>query len=180
MRVKSAFATRSRLYTHLLSCDIKILIIRARSQALPEEGVTVFAVLLHTHLLGRQIRLRHIRNGTEVLPYIVRDDNYDFSYQRMRHVPPRKVMKGDQLTVECVYNSTDRKTTTMVSVMALMTYIGRCRWDRCNDVAQRIFDLKPSHGLRSEPPSHGRGANMCPSSNSKTAQRIDKRKKNTR
>ena len=78
--------------------------------------MTVFAVLPHTHLLGRQIRLRHFRHRNEVLPSIVRDDNYDFNYQQLRHVPPRKVMKGDQLTVECVYNSEDRKNVTLVSV----------------------------------------------------------------
>ncbi|XP_043238916.1 DBH-like monooxygenase protein 1 homolog [Amphibalanus amphitrite] len=81
--------------------------------ALPDSGVTVFAALPHTHLLGRQIRLRHFQGNTEVLPSIVRDDNYDFNYQQLRHVPPRRVARGDQLTVECVYRSTERQNATL-------------------------------------------------------------------
>ena len=82
---------------------------------MPEAGVTVFAALPHTHLLGRQIRLRHFRRSAEVLPPIVRDDNYDFNYQQLRHVPVRQLRRGDQLTVECVYSSTEREGVTLVS-----------------------------------------------------------------
>lgn len=42
----------------------------------------IFAVLLHAHLLGRQIILHHFRNGKE-LPNIAADRNYDFNYQEM-------------------------------------------------------------------------------------------------
>lgn len=34
--------------------------------SLPSEGVHVFAGLPHTHQLGRQVKLRHIRNGAEL------------------------------------------------------------------------------------------------------------------
>ncbi|XP_037081749.1 DBH-like monooxygenase protein 1 [Pollicipes pollicipes] len=80
--------------------------------ALPPEGVTVFAALPHTHLLGHQVRLRHFRRGVE-LPPIVRDDNYDFNYQQLRHVTPRKLLPGDQLTAECVYRSSQRANVTL-------------------------------------------------------------------
>lgn len=42
----------------------------------------IFAVLLHAHLLGRQIILHHFRNGKE-LPNIAADRSYDFNYQEM-------------------------------------------------------------------------------------------------
>ena len=109
------------MYLHSPVVIIDKILIIPSVQALPEDGVTVFAALPHTHLLGRQIRLRHFRDGAEVAPSIVRDDNYDFNYQQMRHVPPRRVLKGDQLTVECVYSSTDRETVTLVSSMGCGT-----------------------------------------------------------
>ena len=45
--------------------------------------MNVFSGLLHTHLLGRRIKLRQIRGGVE-LPPLFQDDNYDFNYQVLR------------------------------------------------------------------------------------------------
>ncbi|XP_068719204.1 DBH-like monooxygenase protein 1 [Montipora capricornis] len=79
-----------------------------KGSKLPEGGINVFASMSHTHLTGRKIFLRHIRNEVE-LPEISRDDHYDFNfqeYQTMRkevHVAP-----GDALINVCVYDSTDR------------------------------------------------------------------------
>jgi len=64
----------------------------------PEEGITVFNVLLHAHVSGRKLKLRHFRNGIE-LPWIDYDDNYDFDYQQNKHLREAiKVLPGDQLT----------------------------------------------------------------------------------
>lgn len=52
-------------------------------QTIPESGVNMFAVIMHTHQLGRKVRLRQIRAGEE-LPPIASDTNYDPNYQEYR------------------------------------------------------------------------------------------------
>jgi len=68
------------------------------SQKLNTEGISVFNVLLHSHLSGRKLKLRHFRNGVE-LPWLNYDDHYDFNYQQNEHLGKSvKVMPGDHLT----------------------------------------------------------------------------------
>ena len=50
---------------------------------IPNSGINIFAVIMHTHQLGRKVRLRQIRSGEE-LPPIASDTNYDPSYQEYR------------------------------------------------------------------------------------------------
>jgi len=78
--------------------------------SLPEEGIRVFAGLPHTHLLGRKVKLRHIRNGAE-LPTPFSDLHYDFNYQTMRTFE-FNLLPGDHLITECVYNSLTRDSYT--------------------------------------------------------------------
>ena len=80
------------------------------SGSLPEEGIRVFAGLPHTHLLGRKVKLRHIRNGAE-LPTPFQDLHYDFNYQTMRKFE-FNMLPGDHLITECVYNSMTRDSYT--------------------------------------------------------------------
>ncbi|ROT86052.1 putative MOXD1-like 2 [Penaeus vannamei] len=85
-------------------------------------GINVFAVILHTHLLGRKVRVRHLRDGRELEP-IAQDNNYDFNYQEYRALnTPRTVLPvsgrcrvcgGDHLIGECTYNSRERSTITL-------------------------------------------------------------------
>ncbi|CAI9727116.1 DBH-like monooxygenase protein 1 homolog [Octopus vulgaris] len=75
-------------------------------------GIKIFGVLLHSHLLGRQMALHHYRNGT-ILPPIVQDSSYDFNYQEMKFLHrPVTVLMGDILKVECVYDSTNIRNFT--------------------------------------------------------------------
>lgn len=46
----------------------------------PKEGLNVFAGMLQTRSLGRQIRLQHFRGDNE-LKWILKDANYDNEYQ---------------------------------------------------------------------------------------------------
>ena len=48
-------------------------------------GVYVFAVQQHAHLLARGIRTRLIRNGMEQEP-LADDTHYDFNYQDFRRI----------------------------------------------------------------------------------------------
>nr|XP_039270018.1 DBH-like monooxygenase protein 1 homolog [Styela clava] len=76
------------------------------------DNVTAFSVILHSHLAGRKLRLRHIRNGVE-LPYLANDENYDFNYQESRYLNPGVIIKNtDYLQMECDYSTKDRTVMT--------------------------------------------------------------------
>jgi len=83
-----------------------------KDSTLPTGGINVFATLLHTHLAGRKIWIRHLRNGRE-LPNIVRDEHYDFNFQEFQLLQKKvHVASGDSLENVCIYNTQDRKTAT--------------------------------------------------------------------
>lgn len=59
---------------------------------IPSSGINMFAVIMHTHQLGRKVRLRQIR-ASEELPPIAADTNYDPNYQEYRRLQsPAKVL----------------------------------------------------------------------------------------
>ena len=60
-------------------------------ETIPPRGITVFALAMHTHLIGTKVRLRHIRNGTELSP-LAEDDNYDPGFQEYRLLYPSRVI----------------------------------------------------------------------------------------
>lgn len=76
------------------------------------EGIKVLGVLLHAHLLGRGLKVRHFRDGKELAPLAV-EDNYDFNYQEYRYFKEEIViLPTDQITVECTYDSTKKDKVT--------------------------------------------------------------------
>ncbi|KYQ53019.1 MOXD1 like protein 1 [Trachymyrmex zeteki] len=78
----------------------------------PEDGINIVSVVLHSHLAGRRLGLKHIREGKE-LPRIVQDNHYDFDYQQSYTLEKEvKVLPGDELAAECVYGTLDRKKPT--------------------------------------------------------------------
>ncbi|KAF2361340.1 Copper type II ascorbate-dependent monooxygenase C-terminal [Trinorchestia longiramus] len=83
------------------------------AKALPATGIQVFGAVVQTHLLGQEVRLRHIRNGVELDP-IAQDMNYDYSYLEYRLMKePRTVLPGDHLISECKYSSLERTVITL-------------------------------------------------------------------
>ncbi|XP_031841330.1 DBH like monooxygenase olf413 [Nomia melanderi] len=82
-------------------------------QTIPNNGINIFAVVMHTHQLGRKVRLRQIRSGEE-LPPIASDTNYDPSYQEYRKLQkPVRVYPADHLVAECMYSSESRQAITL-------------------------------------------------------------------
>lgn len=82
-------------------------------QTIPNSGINMFAVIMHTHQLGRKVRLRQIRSGEELSP-IAADTNYDPNYQEYRRLQrPVKVYPGDHLVAECTYSSESRGAITL-------------------------------------------------------------------
>nr|XP_018667907.1 DBH-like monooxygenase protein 1 homolog [Ciona intestinalis] len=80
------------------------------------DHIKVVGGFLHSHLLGRKLRVRHLRNGTE-LPNILRDDSYDFDYQEGHSLTEEVIIrKGDALQVVCDYDSSGRSTYTTVGL----------------------------------------------------------------
>eukprot|EP01083_Nonionella_stella_P252514 869927_1 len=76
------------------------------------DKIYAFANHLHAHLLSKQLTLKHIRNGKELRPL---DMNlaYDFNYQQFTPLPQVvEILPGDELVLECVYDSTVRNFMT--------------------------------------------------------------------
>ncbi|XP_050995493.1 DBH-like monooxygenase protein 2 homolog [Labeo rohita] len=72
----------------------------------------VFAVMLHTHLAGRKVRVGHFRGGKQI-DLLAVDENYDFEFQKVTNLGKSKTVKlGDKLLVECTYNTENRNTLT--------------------------------------------------------------------
>lgn len=69
----------------------------------PEDGIRIISGTLHSHLAGRKMKLRHIRDGKE-LERIIEDDNYDFNYQQVRQLGNETVvLPGDIIITDCAY-----------------------------------------------------------------------------
>ncbi|XP_073708793.1 DBH-like monooxygenase protein 2 homolog [Garra rufa] len=72
----------------------------------------VFAVMLHTHLAGRKVRVGHFR-GEEQIDLLVVDENYDFEYQEMLNLGKTKTVQlDDKVLVQCTYNTENLDTLT--------------------------------------------------------------------
>ncbi|RLU27277.1 hypothetical protein DMN91_001078 [Ooceraea biroi] len=79
----------------------------------PESGINIVSVVLHSHLAGRRLSLKHIRQGKE-LPRIVEDKHFDFDYQQSHSLEEEvNVLPGDELVAECVYSTLDRTIPTL-------------------------------------------------------------------
>lgn len=81
-------------------------------KGVPAEGIEAFAILQHSHLLGREMTTRHYRNGREIEP-MASDKHYDFDFQDMRYLPKKRMIyPGDKLEVKCVYDTTHKQGFT--------------------------------------------------------------------
>jgi len=76
------------------------------------DEIRIFSNFLHSHLLGRGMVARVIREGQELTP-LAEDLHYDFDYQEMRMLHNEYVLKkGDSLIVDCHYDATDKSNIT--------------------------------------------------------------------
>ncbi|XP_071518893.1 MOXD1 homolog 1-like [Panulirus ornatus] len=107
-------------------------------QNLPSGGIHVFQGVLHSHLLGSSLSLRHIRDGQE-LPRLIKDMNYDFNYQQSRILKQEvTILPGDHLITECNYDSSRRRAPTFGGFgteeemcLAFLGYYPRSNWTHC-------------------------------------------------
>ncbi|XP_037931611.1 MOXD1 homolog 2-like [Teleopsis dalmanni] len=83
------------------------------AHAFPPQGVNIFAVMMRTHQIGREVKLRQIRQTEEFIP-IAHDSNIDIAYEDFRRLPvPVRSLPGDRLIAECIYDSSSRKAITL-------------------------------------------------------------------
>lgn len=69
----------------------------------PDSGIKIISATTHTHIAGRKMMLRHIRNGKE-MDKIIEDDNYNYKYQQIRQlINETLIMPGDFIIAECAY-----------------------------------------------------------------------------
>jgi hypothetical protein len=81
--------------------------------AFTDDGITVVGVQMQTHEMGKSIKVRLVRDGKELHP-IAQDHNLDSEYLEYRIVNKGiRVMPGDDLMVECVYDSYDKSKLTL-------------------------------------------------------------------
>ncbi|XP_071335319.1 DBH-like monooxygenase protein 2 homolog [Trachinotus anak] len=86
------------------------------SQVNPVPDLQMFAVLLHTHLAGRKVRVGHYRNGKQI-DFLGLNENYDFEMQRIVSSGNIKTIKqGDEIVVECTYNTANRTGVTKMGL----------------------------------------------------------------
>lgn len=82
----------------------------------PETGIKIISATLHSHVAGRKMKLRHVRNGIE-LDRIVEDDTYDFNYQQVRQLENETtVLPGDYLITDCAYEVCLNCTNRLLSI----------------------------------------------------------------
>lgn len=69
----------------------------------PDEGINLFMMNMHTHLAGRQTRVRHFRGNVEQ-PWLNSDNNYNVNYQESRLLKSEvKLQKGDHLMIRKIF-----------------------------------------------------------------------------
>ncbi|CAG0900730.1 unnamed protein product [Darwinula stevensoni] len=101
---------RQKVFVNVGHCSSK-----CTATAFPSGGIHIFSGLLHSHLIGRKLRVRLFRNGKE-LPWLLNDDNYDFNFQQARVLrEPVTLLRylAFHLFPECYYNSSNRKSVTV-------------------------------------------------------------------
>ncbi|KAM9354985.1 DBH-like monooxygenase protein 2 homolog [Pholidichthys leucotaenia] len=85
----------------------------------PVPSIQVFGVLLHAHLTGRKVRVGHFRDG-EQIDFLGLDENYDFELQQISNLGSIKTVEsGDEIIVECTYNTTGRDEATMMGLSTM-------------------------------------------------------------
>jgi Copper type II ascorbate-dependent monooxygenase, C-terminal domain/Copper type II ascorbate-dependent monooxygenase, N-terminal domain len=86
---------------------------KCNKEAFAPDGINVVGVQMQTHEMGKSMKIGLVRNGTELHP-IAQDHNIDSEYLEFRQFEEAvRVMPGDDLIVECAYNSYEKTKLTL-------------------------------------------------------------------
>lgn len=74
------------------------------STLIPQDGINIVSVMLHSHIAGRKMKLRHVRDGKE-LERIVEDYHFEpTSFQETFQLENEtKILPNDYLITDCGY-----------------------------------------------------------------------------
>ncbi|CAL8110024.1 unnamed protein product [Orchesella dallaii] len=101
--------------------------------------IKIFNSLLHSHFSGRKMKVRQFRGETE-LPWLDFDNHYTFNFQASKPLRDLvEVRRGDQITVECTYNTTWNDNKAIIGgissrqemCMALLWYYPKQKLEYC-------------------------------------------------
>ncbi|CAK9018536.1 DBH-like monooxygenase protein 2 homolog [Durusdinium trenchii] len=82
------------------------------TSSIPEEGITVFASLMHGHQIARKLWATRER-ANQPTELISCEPRYDFDLQEITALRDTfQLKRGDKITVHCVYNSSARTAVT--------------------------------------------------------------------
>ncbi|XP_013915210.1 PREDICTED: DBH-like monooxygenase protein 1 [Thamnophis sirtalis] len=112
-------------------------------------GIHVFAVLLHAHLAGRALRMRHFRKGSE-LQLLAYDDEFDFNFQEFQYLKEeRTILPGDNLVTECHYSTLNRSdmtwggfSTRNEMCLSYLVYYPKINLTRCESIPDLMEQLQ--------------------------------------
>lgn len=106
---------------------------------IPPSGILVTAVQHNTRALGSQVRTRLIRNGKEVQT-LTDDYVHSSTFQPLRSITPVKILAGDQIIVECSFN-----TQTAANSWAFGGYGTKSRQNdqSADEVCEALFQYYP-------------------------------------
>uniref|UniRef100_A0A8C6V7K9 Monooxygenase DBH like 1 n=1 Tax=Naja naja TaxID=35670 RepID=A0A8C6V7K9_NAJNA len=112
-------------------------------------GIHVFAVLLHAHLAGRALRMRHFRKGSE-LQLLAYDDEFDFNFQEFQYLKEeRTILPGDNLVTECHYSTLNRTdmtwggfSTRNEMCLSYLVYYPKINLTRCESIPDLMEQLQ--------------------------------------
>jgi len=83
------------------------------TKLIPDSGITVLGALPHTHLQGRSLWTKIIREKKAV-DYLFNAEAFDFNYQFGNAFPkPIQLYPGDELATQCVYSTTNKNEITL-------------------------------------------------------------------
>lgn len=101
---------KQKLFKNLGICGQKCT--STENKFFSDDGINIISVSPWTHSAGKEIRLSHIRNDTELDP-IIEDKFHNYYYQEVRQLGKEiKVLPNDVLITECTYDTQNRHFAT--------------------------------------------------------------------
>lgn len=105
---------------------------------IPPTGIFVYEIFLQAQHYGRQMTLKHLRNGAE-MPLLAKDISYFGRSQVYRaFLEPVQILPGDSLVMECTYNTKESQSTILGGLqddnetcLAYLNYYPRIELQSC-------------------------------------------------
>jgi len=84
---------------------------KCTAKGFPENGINLLFGQLHSHLVGKKMKISIYRNGS-FLEDILRDEDYS-TWNETIYPLRRKILPGDMIVTSCLYDTNGRNKTTL-------------------------------------------------------------------